>query len=127
MMARFCFFFFFSSRRRHTRCGRDWSSDVCSSDLDELFGGSSGPGMVPASGQDDAGLATGRADAVVELIARQEGLQAALEIAQAILAGQEPGTTWQLIASRARRLLQADAAIVRTVGEDGTTLSLRAM
>src|SRR6266498_4385660 len=27
------FIFFFSSRRRHTRCGRDWSSDVCSSDL----------------------------------------------------------------------------------------------
>src|SRR6266498_1150771 len=26
-------FFFFSSRRRHTICGRDWSSDVCSSDL----------------------------------------------------------------------------------------------
>src|SRR2546429_1848610 len=29
----FSFFFFFSSRRRHTRCSRDWSSDVCSSDL----------------------------------------------------------------------------------------------
>ena len=33
----FCFFSFcfcfFSSRRRHTRCSRDWSSDVCSSDL----------------------------------------------------------------------------------------------
>src|SRR2546429_2141271 len=28
-------FFFFSSRRRHTRCSRDWSSDVCSSDLRE--------------------------------------------------------------------------------------------
>src|SRR5687768_17649707 len=27
------FLFFFSSRRRHTRCSRDWSSDVCSSDL----------------------------------------------------------------------------------------------
>src|SRR5205814_6416289 len=27
------FFFFFSSRRRHTRCLSDWSSDVCSSDL----------------------------------------------------------------------------------------------
>src|SRR6478752_10307217 len=26
-------FFFFSSRRRQTRCSRDWSSDVCSSDL----------------------------------------------------------------------------------------------
>src|SRR5690242_21546105 len=31
---RFCFFFF-SSRRRHTRLTCDWSSDVCSSDLDE--------------------------------------------------------------------------------------------
>src|SRR3989449_10173836 len=30
----FFFFFFFSSRRRHTRCSRDWSSDVCSSDLE---------------------------------------------------------------------------------------------
>src|SRR5699024_11721555 len=30
-------FFFFSSRRRHTRSKRDWSSDVCSSDLTLLF------------------------------------------------------------------------------------------
>src|SRR2546429_877387 len=30
-------FFFFSSRRRHTRCSRDWSSDVCSSDLGHNF------------------------------------------------------------------------------------------
>src|SRR3989440_7165029 len=29
-------FFFFSSRRRHTRSDRDWSSDVCSSDLGAL-------------------------------------------------------------------------------------------
>src|SRR5690349_24223486 len=29
----FALFFFFSSRRRHTRSLRDWSSDVCSSDL----------------------------------------------------------------------------------------------
>src|SRR5207245_7672243 len=35
----FLFFFFFSSRRRHTRCYRDWSSDVCSSDLPELSRG----------------------------------------------------------------------------------------
>src|SRR5438105_9854890 len=34
------FFFFFSSRRRHTRSTREWSSDVCSSDL-----GSKGCGM----------------------------------------------------------------------------------
>src|SRR5437879_9124012 len=31
----FFIFFFFSSRRRHTRYIGDWSSDVCSSDLDE--------------------------------------------------------------------------------------------
>src|SRR5262245_20356459 len=33
LMSRFHFLFFFSSRRRHTRCLSDWSSDVCSSDL----------------------------------------------------------------------------------------------
>src|SRR5437868_9677584 len=32
-LLRVFFFFFFSSRRRHTRSKRDWSSDVCSSDL----------------------------------------------------------------------------------------------
>src|SRR5256884_6484882 len=33
MLCAYLLFFFFSSRRRHTRCSRDWSSDVCSSDL----------------------------------------------------------------------------------------------
>src|SRR5690606_39907755 len=37
------FFFFFSSSRRHTRFSRDWSSDVCSSDLsDRGVGGTRG-------------------------------------------------------------------------------------
>src|SRR6266702_7081477 len=35
----FCFCFFFSSRRRHTRWPRDWSSDVCSSDLPLVVAG----------------------------------------------------------------------------------------
>src|SRR5256885_12892876 len=30
------FVFFFSSRRRHTRLQGDWSSDVCSSDLEQV-------------------------------------------------------------------------------------------
>src|SRR2546429_1567018 len=34
-----CVFFFFSSRGRHTSCGRDWSSAVCSSDLIRAAGG----------------------------------------------------------------------------------------
>src|SRR6266508_5976428 len=38
-----CLFFFFSSRRRHTRWPRDWSSDVCSSDLLD-------PGTGPSAG-----------------------------------------------------------------------------
>src|SRR5437868_13921956 len=42
----FCFFFFFSSRRRHTRSKRDWSSDVCSSDLLLL---NVDEGLLPAS------------------------------------------------------------------------------
>src|SRR6266581_7886662 len=32
-----CVFFFFSSRRRHTRWTGDWSSDVCSSDLQQIY------------------------------------------------------------------------------------------
>src|SRR5690348_17778721 len=32
----FVLIFFFSSRRRHTRWTGDWSSDVCSSDLDRI-------------------------------------------------------------------------------------------
>src|SRR5690554_7013903 len=39
MCVSFVFFFFFSGRRRHTRCGRDWSSDVCSSDLHDFAPG----------------------------------------------------------------------------------------
>src|SRR6266496_1759823 len=38
MLINFLIFFFFSSRRRHTRSLRDWSSDVCSSDLQAVAG-----------------------------------------------------------------------------------------
>src|SRR6266496_3151466 len=43
--------FFFSSRRRHTRSLRDWSSDVCSSDLRAGPGrpGSGGSGPAPGT------------------------------------------------------------------------------
>src|SRR2546422_9513053 len=43
------FFFFFSSRRRHTRCSRDWSSDVCSSDLARTRGWPNGSSSPPAT------------------------------------------------------------------------------
>src|SRR5690554_6970116 len=54
---RFLFiFFFFSSRRRHTRCGRDWSSDVCSSDLTHkgnLQGGSQDFSLIVSGAGDE--------------------------------------------------------------------------
>src|SRR3712207_8870377 len=40
------YFFFFSSRRRHTRYWRDWSSDVCSSDLLRDPHGVARPGLL---------------------------------------------------------------------------------
>src|SRR3989449_10664902 len=43
----FVLFFFFSSRRRHTRCSRDWSSDVCSSDLGQPRAAPARPGFLP--------------------------------------------------------------------------------
>src|SRR2546430_1245632 len=39
--------FFFSSRRRHTRFDCDWSSDVCSSDLEGAAGGAEGRARRP--------------------------------------------------------------------------------
>src|SRR5215203_4124521 len=53
-------FFFFSSRRRHTRYWRDWSSDVCSSDL-----------RYPR-GQPVAGI-VGEPDGVVEVAGPNDG------------------------------------------------------
>src|SRR5690606_39299295 len=57
----YLFFFFFSSRRRHTRFSRDWSSDVCSSDLPDrrVLRGDAPPrpGVRPARRDGPGGLA----------------------------------------------------------------------
>src|SRR5438105_6813441 len=54
------FFFFFSSRRRHTRSTRDWSSDVCSSDLESRRAGRRGPSLWWRSGSARSGRCTTR-------------------------------------------------------------------
>src|SRR3712207_9441938 len=56
-------FFFFSSRRRHTRYWRDWSSDVCSSDLsrEEVQRALSGPTFRVYTNDDVAGTELGGA------------------------------------------------------------------
>src|SRR5207249_8522785 len=62
--------FFFSSRRRHTRSKRDWSSDVCSSDLGRVAGAAAhgaaltaGEAALPAAdgGKEAAGRVDGAA------------------------------------------------------------------
>src|SRR5215475_11422694 len=53
-------FFFFSSRRRHTRFSRDWSSDVCSSDL----GGLSAVGRMPPGSFGGTNFAAGMGGAL---------------------------------------------------------------
>src|SRR5262245_62329667 len=61
-----CLLFFFSSRRRHTRCLSDWSSDVCSSDLGNI--------LVTAAGEPkilDFGVARAT-DADVQMTAHTE-------------------------------------------------------
>src|SRR6266516_5476161 len=47
--------FFFSSRRRHTRSYGDWSSDVCSSDLNPGPDGVRGTGAAPRPGEAEVG------------------------------------------------------------------------
>src|SRR5690349_13148005 len=77
--------FFFSRRRRHTRSLRDWSSDVCSSDLADALvaAGAEGPAAVlggrPVAGEQHAADVRGLAGVVeraVELVdgARAEGV-----------------------------------------------------
>src|SRR6478752_7961156 len=75
------FFFFFSSRRRHTICSRDWSSDVCSSDLGAEVGGDRGAGD---AGDDDRGHERG------ELADRGEDEEAA-EAIEGAEEGEEVG------------------------------------
>src|SRR5690349_22185925 len=60
------FLFFFSSRRRHTRSLRDWSSDVCSSDL---LVGTDGRDVVLAGAGGDV-----LRDLVAELVLGQHGV-----------------------------------------------------
>src|SRR5690606_40941935 len=54
-------FFFFSSRRRHTRFSRDWSSDVCSSDLvHDVSVGGIGVALVEMAVRSDVGFSVAR-------------------------------------------------------------------
>src|SRR5207247_7345160 len=94
--------FFFSSRRRHTRSTRDWSSDVCSSDLPR------GLRWLPNVGRDDF-----RSSLLDEYLARGEGGPAAQEVphfeeparlrSEERRVGKEGGSGWWVGVSRRTR------------------------
>src|SRR6266511_686990 len=89
------YFFFFSSRRRHTRFSRDWSSDVCSSDLENRASRSSFEFAL--RGTESAGE---RPFLVAEKLARNE------------LFRNRPGMNGD------ERPLTASAAVVQTAGDE---------
>src|SRR2546429_6035260 len=59
--------FFFSSRRRHTRCSRDWSSDVCSSDLNQYSGAGGGVFKSTDGGKTWRALSSGLPKGIIQV------------------------------------------------------------
>src|SRR2546427_11623294 len=84
MIADELFFFFFSSRRRHTRFDCDWSSDVCSSDLETSDDG--GPLGIPLDRLPEA--------------AHQGGVRLPLDVLGWIEGGEAPYFSLSLIFDR---------------------------
>src|SRR5690606_41035753 len=81
------YFFFLSSRRRHTRFSRDWSSDVCSSDLLVLASMSTDEaGDPPLSRKLAWGIAVALIAAALLLAGGLEALQGVVTIAALPLA-----------------------------------------
>src|SRR6266487_5490727 len=130
MILFFCFFF--SSRRRHTRWTGDWSSDVCSSDLDHLnlFGRretviyaqserlemTSGPLVTPAAGSIAGALARDP-----DLLAPIEGSVIELDrLVPALDAGRKGLITGKLLRARmagtSLKLTSADGSQTVTIG-----------
>src|SRR6266850_2947250 len=79
------FFFFFSSRRRHTRLQGDWSSDVCSSDLDRTTQGLAELAEAVQERQQGANLMTievdlARDEAIDEIVSKARGRFGVIDI-----------------------------------------------
>src|SRR2546422_6363184 len=89
-------FFFFSSRRRHTRCSRDWSSDVCSSGMRGVY-------LVAAElvGHGFVVSVTSRSAAGADLLVTDDTCAQAWSVQ--VKATPKPTTYW-LLGPRARQL-----------------------
>src|SRR2546422_2415847 len=89
------FFFFFSSRRRHTRCSRDWSSDVCSSDLCGIAGehvsARTSTGVVALTGEEVAPSDVGRVNEVARAVSLGRDNELLHDIPQEYVVDQQRG------------------------------------
>src|SRR5260370_1026875 len=113
----YCYIFFFSSRRRHTRFKCDWSSDVCSSDLDQL----PLPGREVAAGQRQL-IALARAHLVDPAILLLDEATAALDLAAEAEVNRATEQlaalrTTLVVAHRLTTASQADRIVVLADGE----------
>src|SRR5699024_10816910 len=87
--------FFFSSRRRHTRSKRDWSSDVCSSDLVTVLRGLDGLvgvrlALLAAQARGDGPCRTEEVvggDGAAELLSDQRDLLRGVDLVVVVLSG----------------------------------------
>src|SRR5256886_8573308 len=111
-------FFFFSSRRRHTRFDCDWSSDVCSSDLDlgspryptdhEIVEGGDGIGFRP-----QAHLP--RSKATIAMIEEERAVQMALDpVADGDHTDRMPLAEGRRLDRRARQLMPPTVVVVQS-------------
>src|SRR6266498_393045 len=107
----FLSFFFFSSRRRHTRCGRDWSSDVCSSDL----GWKIEAGAAPFGGREGGGMTGLKAEVEPAEVGFDPGRLGRIDrhFARYVDDGRLPG--WLLTVSRNGRLAHVSGYGLRDV------------
>src|SRR5207245_3651898 len=93
--------FFFSSRRRHTRCYRDWSSDVCSSDL-----------------SDGQALCSGRADPVRRAVPGRGSGEPPRERTNQWLAATEGQGAWAVEYGSPRKVWGSRRSEERRVGKE---------
>src|SRR6266496_2650808 len=114
------FFFFFSSRRRHTRSLRDWSSDVCSSDLGlaRLLPVTHGPVDDAFLFPGDVGVAQERGEIVgdraVDRVLKIENARARLayhEVARVIIAVHENARLPEVVREERRKSLLQGLAL----------------
>src|SRR3712207_7140333 len=92
-------FFFFSSRRRHTRYWRDWSSDVCSSDLQQLVAQAGVErfhvSVLPrAAGRDVGGLGAHGADPGLDRLGHELGAVVRADRSEERRVGKEGRSRW---------------------------------